>query len=196
MHQEEMLDKTLDLWIVQEVAQLKQRQDVSLQEETKDQVVMKEMNKQVVLAFLTLISIAFTSCSEERLYENFHSFSNASWSANDSIAFDLSDLSGPYGKGLLALRYTEPYPYSNCYLKVVFKNAEKKILVDTLWNIPIFDSKSGQPLGKGFGSTYTVYDTLSFEVPQETREVLVSQYMRNSSLEGIEAVGFKLLVKN
>ena len=191
-----MLYKSLYRWISQEVALLNQRQDVSLQEETKDQMVMKEINKQVFFAFLTIISIAITSCSEDRLYENFHSFSNASWSANDSIAFDLSDLSGPYGKGLLALRYTEPYPYSNCYLKVVFKDVEKKILFDTLWNISIFDSKSGQPLGKGFGSTYTLYDTLRFEIPQETKEVLVSQYMRNSSLEGIEAVGFKLLVKN
>jgi hypothetical protein len=67
------------------------------------------------------------------------------------------------------------------------------VLNDTVWNVPIFDTQSGKPLGKGFGNTYTIYDTLPFSLPSKAKEVLLLQYMRQAELEGIEAIGIKIL---
>lgn len=143
-----------------------------------------------VLVALLLIS---TSCSEARMYEQFYSFEDISWSEQDSALFDLRELSSLEGKSLIAVKYTEDYSYSNCYIRVVARDSSKKILQNKLLNVPIFDSKSGHPLGEGFGNTFTKYDTIPFDLPVETKEVVLVQYMRQVELPGIKAIGFKLL---
>lgn len=143
-----------------------------------------------MLVALLLIS---TSCSEARMYEQFYSFEDISWSEQDSALFDLRELSSLEGKSLIAVKYTEDYSYSNCYIRVVARDSSKKILQNKLLNVPIFDSKSGHPLGEGFGNTFTKYDTIPFDLPVETKEVVLVQYMRQVELPGIKAIGFKLL---
>jgi gliding motility-associated lipoprotein GldH len=127
------------------------------------------------------------------MYEQFYSFEDISWSEQDSALFDLRELSSLEGKSLIAVKYTEDYSYSNCYIRVVARDSSKKILQNKLLNVPIFDSKSGHPLGEGFGNTFTKYDTIPFDLPVETKEVVLVQYMRQVELPGIKAIGFKLL---
>ena len=67
------------------------------------------------------------------------------------------------------------------------------VVVDSLWNVPIFDTQTGKPIGDGFGNTFTTYDTLSFSLPARTEEVVLLHYMRQSEVAGIEAVGFKII---
>jgi len=67
------------------------------------------------------------------------------------------------------------------------------VIENKLINVPLFDSKSGKPLGKGFGNTYTRYDTIPFLLNIETKKVTFLQYMRQNQLEGIEAIGLKIL---
>ena len=57
----------------------------------------------------------------------------------------------------------------------------------------LFDPKSGEPLGEGFGNSYTRYDTLPFLFDQQTKSVTLLQYMRQDLLPGVEAVGIKIL---
>ena len=143
-----------------------------------------------MLVALLLIS---TSCSEARMYEQFYSFEDISWSEQDSALFDLRELSSLEGKSLIAVKYTEDYSYSNCYIRVVARDSSKKILQNKLLNVPIFDSKSGHPLGEGFGNSFTKYDTLPFDLSEGTKEVVLVQYMRQPELNGIQAVGFKMI---
>lgn len=153
---------------------------------------MKAMTKLfLVVVFASMLLLV--SCDRERLYENFHSFDQAGWDASDTVAFDLSELDSSTGKTLVAVRYTEDFPFSNCYIKLIYRDSSKLVLSDTVWNVPIFNTQSGKPLGKGFGNTFTTYDTLSFTVPALAKEVLLLQYMRQAELAGIEAVGMKVL---
>ncbi len=133
------------------------------------------------------------SCSGDRVFEEFYSFDSRSWSEKDTATFDLKEIAAKNGKKLIAVRYSEAYPFSNCYIRVVCRDTAGIILDNKLINVPLFDSKSGQPTGKGFGNTFTLYDTLPFEVPEHTREICLVQYMRQERLPGLEAVGLKIL---
>jgi gliding motility-associated lipoprotein GldH len=111
----------------------------------------------------------------------------------DTIRFDLGDLDLTGRKSMIAVRFNEGYPFSNCYVRVISYDSAGVILENKLINMPLFDSKSGEPLGKGIGSTYTKYDTLPFSFKPETRSLTVLQYMRTEQLTGIEALGVKIL---
>lgn len=150
------------------------------------------MNKIISSVFVALL-LSSTSCSDDRMYEQFQSFEDASWSEQDSALFDLRELPTLRGKSLISVKYTEDYSYSNCYIRVVARDSSKTVLQNKLLNVPIFESKSGQPLGEGFGNTFTKYDTIPFELPENTNEVVLVQYMRQPELIGIKAVGFKVL---
>lgn len=152
---------------------------------------MKAMTKFPLL--LLASALLLISCGGDRVYEDFHSFDKIGWEASDTVIFDLTGVDSITGKSLVAVRYTEDFPFSNCYIKLIYRDSSKLVLRDTVWNIPIFDTQSGKPWGKGFGNTYTTYDTLPFALPAKAKEVLLLQYMRQAELEGIEAIGIKVL---
>ncbi len=149
------------------------------------------MNKRNLLA-LAVLTFAF-SCSEERVYEEYKSFNPQSWSEKDSVSFDLKALKEKSGPKLIAVKFNENYPFSNCYVKVISRDSTGKLLEDRLINVPLFDSKSGQPLGTGFGSTYTKFDTIPVAISDQASTVAFLQYMRQENLPGIEAIGLKIL---
>jgi len=153
---------------------------------------MEKMGKSGILLIISFW-IVISSCSEDRVYEVVHWLDEKHWNEKDSLIFDLRDVNTLKGKSLIAIRFNEDYPFSNCYLRLVEKDSSQQVLQNKLINIPIFHSKSGQPLGKGFGNTYTKYDTIPFELQKETSFLVISQYMRQENLEGIEAVGLKIL---
>ena len=127
------------------------------------------------------------------MFEEYHSFETSTWEESDSVKFDLSSLDSLKGKAMIGVRYTEDYPFSNCYIKIICIDSSRVVLLDNLWNVPIFDSQTGKPIGDGFGNTFTIYDTLPFSLPARTEKVVLQHYMRQSEVAGIEAVGFKVI---
>ncbi len=137
--------------------------------------------------------MALTSCSGDRLFEEFKSVEENGWAVSDSIIFDLKKLDLADRKSLIALRYNESYDFSNCYIRIISMDSTQAIIGNQLINMPLFDSKTGRPLGDGFGNTYTHYDTIPFILKPETQKIAFVQYMRQNQLSGIEAVGLKIL---
>lgn len=151
------------------------------------------MNK-IILAGVLFLLLIGTSCSTDRLYEDYISLNESTgWNQNDSLQFDLGELDIRGKKTLLAIRYTDLYPFSNFYVRVISKDSSLQVIDNKLINLPLFDSKSGEPLGEGFGSTYTKFDTLPVPFKSGTQSITLLQYMRQESLPGIEAAGIKIL---
>ena len=150
------------------------------------------MNKLKLIGFMCLV-MGLTSCSGDRIFEEFQAVPTGSWYVNDSINFELNQLALKNQKSLIAVRFNETYKFSNCYIRIICKDSADVILENRLINMPLFDSKSGKPLGKGFGNTLTKYDTIPFLLDPNTQNVTLLQYMREDQLDGIEAVGFKIL---
>ena len=139
------------------------------------------------------IALLLISCGKDRIFEEYHSFDSGNWEQTDSIKFDLSTLDSLFGSAVVGIRHTEEYPFSNCYIKILFKDSSNHVLLDSLWNVPLYDRQTGKPLGDGFGNTFTSYDTLTFPIPIRTKEAVFLQYMRQPKLEGVEAIGLKIV---
>lgn len=150
---------------------------------------MSKWKSLIGLVFLTLA----LSCSEDRAFEEFYSFEQLNWEERDTVKFDLQALEEIEGKKLVGVRFSEEYPYSNCYIRIIGQDTAGNVLDNKLINVPLFDSKTGKPRGKGFGNSFTTYDTLPFELSEQTRKLMFVQYMRQESLPGLEAIGFKIL---
>lgn len=151
------------------------------------------MSKVKLLGFALLLA-TISSCSDgNRLYEDFQPIKNSNWGMNDSLTFEFGEIELLGATNLLAVKFNEEYAFSNCYLRVLSRDSAGVILDNKLVNMHLFDPKSGEPLGEGFGNTYTRYDTLPYDFPVNTKSVTLLQYMRQEQLPGVEAVGIKIL---
>lgn len=145
--------------------------------------------------FLLALTIALiVSCADDgRIYEDYKRLPTSDWGITDSLQFDLSQVKLPASAHLIAVRYNDEYAFSNCYIRVISRDSLDNIVDNKLVNIHLFDPKTGEPFGEGFGSTHTRYDTLPFSFSPMTSSVTLLQYMRQKKLPGVEAVGLKIL---
>jgi gliding motility-associated lipoprotein GldH len=146
--------------------------------------------KQKLIWILSLALLVLGACSGDRIYENYQGLESQKWNVIDTIHFELPK--HPVGHTILGIKYTHDYKYRNLYVRYILKDSLNQVLESQLLDIPLFESVSGKPLGKGFGSTYTKYDTLPLQ-NLDYHSVSFTQYMRLDTLPGIEAVGIKLV---
>jgi gliding motility-associated lipoprotein GldH len=148
------------------------------------------MSKRIIAGLILLL--AFTSCVDERVYEDFQKLPSQGWSAQDSLIFELDGLPESFGPNLIGVRFKEDYPYANIYVRLITQDSSFQILQNQLINLTLFEI-NGEPVGEGFGGTYTLYDTLPFKIQSRAKQVVLLQYMRKEELQGIEAIGLKIL---
>ncbi|TDQ18452.1 gliding motility-associated lipoprotein GldH [Algoriphagus boseongensis] len=155
---------------------------------------MKTRNKLVIWGLLLSFG-ALVSCDGNRAFEEFHAFPGETWTLTDTVKFELNKEPNELGETLIGVRFNENYPFSNLYVNFWVNDSSGNVLETKLLNIPLFDSKSGKPIGKGFGDTFTKFDTLRFPLNEKGRSITILQYMRKEEVEGIEAIGIKILKK-
>ena len=104
------------------------------------------------------------ACSGNREFEVYQGMDAFSWNIQDTIAFNMESPL-PEGPSILAVKYNNNYPYRNLYVRYILTDTLGEVMESELINIALFESTSGRPLGKGYGSTFTKYDTLAFQNP-------------------------------
>lgn len=149
------------------------------------------MNVRFLGSFLA-ISMWLTGCNGDRVFEEYEGLKSGTWSVSDTVSFEVSDLAIP-NRTLVAVKYTKDYGFRNLYVQYILKDSSGQTVESKLLDIPLFESNSGKPLGDGFGSTFTKYDTLPLE--NTYRSIHLVQYMRVEELSGIDAVGIKVVKK-
>ncbi len=148
------------------------------------------MNKYRWFDLLWILLLGQFSCDQNRVFEEYKGMETESWQIQDSVSFTFShDL--PHGPVILGIKYNRDYEYHNLYVRYLLKDSLDGIVENQLLDVPLFDSKSGKPLGDGYGSTYTKYDTLPLKTDENYASISLIQYMRTDELRGIEAVGIK-----
>lgn len=151
------------------------------------------MNKQSIWIALTFLVAILSGCENSRLYEHYYPFEKSEWKMTDSVVFDLKKVDfATLPLTYIGVNYNEEYSYSNLYLTAIVKDSSEVILEKKLINMPLFDSKTGKPLGKGFGNSYSKLDALPIDFPLETQQVILYQYMRQENLKGVESIGLKI----
>lgn len=155
------------------------------------------MSKGIAVGSFTLLIMGWllSSCDTHRVFEDYRDFEDGFWGLEENVSFNIKAFQPQSTIPVVSIRYTDAYEFHNLYVRFVQEDSTASILQDTLVNIALFDSKTGRPMGKGFGNRHTVYDTLlgKGRIFPETAQVTIWQYMRKDRLEGIESVGIKLL---
>ncbi|GHB43463.1 gliding motility lipoprotein GldH [Mongoliitalea lutea] len=136
--------------------------------------------------------LVLSACGTDRLFEDYQGMPSLKWSIEDTVRFELNP-AAHHGKMLIAVKHTDAYEFRNLYVRYILRDSSNQILENTLVNIPLFERTSGSPLGKGFGGTFTKYDTLPVSVDSKIATVQFIQYMRTETLNGIEAIGLKVV---
>ena len=156
------------------------------------------MNKLRQMHFLCLIVIlmAFFSCDTSKVYEAHIDYEDAFWH-QDSVgifSFSIEDATKPYN--LRAnFRNSLGYPYHNMYYEYILKDEVGNILSEDLKQIFLFDEKTGEPLGNGFGDIFDhsqlILENYTFPSPGNYTAEL-AQAMRMDSLIFILSVGWRV----
>ena len=136
--------------------------------------------------------LVLASCNQNRVFEEYYGMEIQAWNIEDTVSFEVErDLT--YDKAVLIFKYNNDYEYRNLYFRYILSDSLGKELDSRLINVPLFESTSGKPLGKGYGSTFTNYDTLAINNKIDFHKIHLLQYMRVDELKGIEAIGLKLI---
>jgi len=143
---------------------------------------------------LLLVLLSFSNCSGDREYEQYQGLEDLSWGLQDTISFKMGNPL-PEGPTILAIKYNNEFPYRNLYVRYVLRDSSNQIFESNLINIPLFENTTGKPLGKGYGSHYSRYDTVLLASKIPYSKIQFIQYMRLEDLKGIESIGLKR-VKN
>jgi gliding motility-associated lipoprotein GldH len=152
----------------------------------------KKMKKHSYFTFGILSVLFLISCSNDRVFEAYQGMNNLTWRLQDTVSFEMSSPL-PNGPSVLAIKYNDDFPYRNLYLRFITLDSLGNELEADLINISLFESTTGNPLGKGYGSSFTKYDTLAISSEIPYRDIHFVQYMRLEDLKGIEALGLKRL---
>jgi gliding motility-associated lipoprotein GldH len=147
------------------------------------------MNK-VVKWFLVVTTVILVSCKQNRVYEKYIGLESLQWKMADTLNFEL-DPNIVANANIIAVKHNTDYPYRNMYIRYILKDSLGKEVKNEMINVFLFESTSGKPLGKGFGGSFTKYDTLPFDQKIKFSSIHFIQFMRVDHLEGIEAIGFK-----
>lgn len=148
------------------------------------------MTKLFFTSCLLFLFLSLVSCDSNRIFEEYQALESQTWNVQDTVTFEF-----PYpiedGETILGIKYNQDYEYRNLYVRYFLKDSLGNNIENQLLNIPLFESTSGKPLGKGYGSTFTKYDTIPLITQKEFHSIQFLQYMRIDDLIGIEAVGVK-----
>ncbi|MDO9551506.1 gliding motility lipoprotein GldH [Rhodonellum sp.] len=148
------------------------------------------MTKLFFNSCLLFLLFGLFSCDRSRIFEEYRALDSKTWNVQDTISFEF-----PYpiedGETILGIRYNQDYEYRNLYVRYFLKDSLGNNIENQLLEIPLFESISGKPIGKGYGSTFTKYDTIPLVTQEKFHSIQFLQYMRIDDLVGIEAVGVK-----
>lgn len=137
-----------------------------------------------------------SSCNGDRIFEEYQGMEDLHWKISDTVNFELTPIATENAVPAIGIRYNDTFEFHNLYVRFLLEDSLGHVVQDSLINIELFDSKTGRPLGDGFGNVFTKYDTLPFvEFENQALKAQFIQYMRREELEGIEAVGLKIVQK-
>ena len=152
-----------------------------------------------IILYLVFVSAGITgmvSCSTFTVYDTMKDLDSNSWSDKQELVFPIiiNDPSISY-KLYYTVRYDAAYPYYNLYINRVMEDSSGKFLNKKLQGMDLFKSSTGVPFGTGMGSKkdFIILSEDKYKFPYSGKYTIrLKQYMRQETILGISAVGFKV----
>lgn len=152
------------------------------------------MRKALILLNLIFLSLLFSGCDSNRVFENYVSLSNDEWHLQQRPSFyiDVQDSTKKYNL-VFCLRHTGNYKYANLFVLFAMQGPKMKAVTKRL-EFKLAES-DGRWLGSGLGDVYSNQIVIMEDVVFARKGVYsfgFEQNMRDNPLAGIEDVGFRL----
>lgn len=149
--------------------------------------------------YIPMITLLFTmaACGDDtRVYDDYVDFENGQWNVQQKPAFEfeIKDTAQHY-QVYANIRNAVSYPESRFFFQYTLQDS-LQVLHKKLEQISLFDHKTGEPFGSsGLGDIYDhellLLKDYSFKHRGKYR-VIVEQFTRKDTLEGILAVGVRV----
>jgi len=146
---------------------------------------------------ILLFALLYSSCVGDRvIYEEVLDIENGQWAHGQSreFNFEVSDTSEEY-RLLLYLEYATDYRWQNFYTEITTTFPGDSVRMDIL-SLELA-AKTGQWFGncnsQSCDLTIQLQENVRFESPGKYR-ISFDQYMREETVNGIQAIGLKLIV--
>ena len=150
--------------------------------------------KKLKINLFLVVLILFTACNDKSVFENNIVINNNEWHLQDTISlnFNIED-SLRMNNLSLNIRNTAIYPYYNMFTHIHIKNNSGFKYNDTI-EFNLANPASGKWIGNGSSGIYynsILFKQLKFPHSGEYK-INISHGMRDTILDGINAVGFKI----
>ena len=108
--------------------------------------------------------------------------------------FQIEDASITYDLEL-TVRHSSQYPYQNLFLTYFIESNSGEVLNEQLYELGLFESKTGEPLGGGLGDIFDFVSVVEsgYTFPKAgSYKVKLEQFMRTDELSDVVAVGLRV----
>ena len=144
----------------------------------------------------SVLSVGLFSCDSSKVYDKVQDLDSTIWSDKQELVYplEIKDASLTY-KIYYSVRYDNNYPFYNLYINREMEDSSGKVLNKKLQGMNLFNSNTGVPLGSGMGTKkdYLILSEGSYKFPYAGKyTVKLKQYMRQESVQGISAIGFRI----
>lgn len=145
--------------------------------------------------FMSILVLA--ACDPARVYEEHTVLKDRVWHEGDTLAFrfvlDSADVPSRY---YLVVRNDRQYPYARLFVRHTLRDTTGRVLSEGLLSNYLFEQKTGRPLGKSaLGDVYDHrVEIVNPRFPQSpgAYELQVQQFMRDTRLPGVLAIGLRV----
>lgn len=135
-------------------------------------------------------------CKGNSLYTAQTKLIGNKWERESTCTFNvpIQDTTQAYDVYLI-VQYMPDFPYQNLHITYQLKDEQGNLMRTALSHHLLFDSKTGHPLGKGWGKKKCLRVPLitnyHFETPGKYSLTFV-QFMRTAQLPGVASIGIQL----
>ena len=148
------------------------------------------------LYFVALLCILFACSEPGKIVQEYQSIDDNIWASTTKLRFPFEIENKNKAHNLFYLaRYNKDYPYYNFYVKRFLLDSNGKELSGTLQGMYLFDEKTGEPKGGGWGNNfdYAILADSNLHFPYKGKYTIeIQQYMRKDTIEGISDFGISI----
>lgn len=148
------------------------------------------------LYFIALLCILFACSEPGKIVQDYQSIDDNIWASTTKLRFPFEIENKNKAHNLFYLaRYNKDYPYYNFYVKRFLLDSNGKELSGTLQGMYLFDEKTGEPKGGGWGNNfdYAILADSNLHFPYKGKYTIeIQQYMRKDTIEGISDFGISI----
>lgn len=145
---------------------------------------------------LILVVVVLSGCDSNKVYDDYVDIDSSVWHQDSLVSFELDIQDNQLEHAVqYNVRYITGYPFYNLFVTYYLEDSTGNIIDSELQEFPIFDKKTGTPMGDGLGDIFDhqveVFNDYKFPY-NGSYTFKVKQFMRPVELPGVMSFGLRI----